>query len=291
MKLRQLSIFIVLILSCFLFTKCTKESATYSFFVAGHVYGSPSGNSVHIHPPFKENFPYIRSQAGMSFGVFTGDMVRKSIPQNFDTLVSELQELGLPYYVVPGNHDIGNRKLYEKYFGDKKNKNKTYSSFEYKGDLFIFLDGNLNQESISGEQLEFLKSTLYLNGSSAKNIFVFVHQLIWWKKDNEFKNIVTNWPPNTPGSNNYWSDVEPLFESTRKPVYLFAGDLGANHPATPFMYYKKENITYVAGGMGHKKQDNIIIVNVNETGKVNLELVALQGDANSLGSLEDYVLP
>ena len=38
---------------------------------------------------------------------------------NFDTLVSELKELGLPYYVVPGNHDIGNRKLYEKYFGDK----------------------------------------------------------------------------------------------------------------------------------------------------------------------------
>ena len=291
MKKKALIIPGFLILSCFLFIRCTKDISSYSFFVAGHVYGSPSGESVHIHPPFKEAIPYIHSQKGMSFGVFTGDMVRKSTQQNFDTLVSELQELDLPYYVVPGNHDIGNRKLYEKYFGDKKNNNRTYSSFLHKGDLFILLDGNMKQESITGKQLEFLQSTVDLNSNSVKNIFVFVHQLIWWNKENEFKNIVTNWPPNTPDSNNYWSVVEPLLVSTHKPVFLFAGDLGANHPATPFIYAKKNNITYVASGMGHKKQDNFVIVSVNHTGKVNLELVSLQGDRNSLGNLEDYELP
>ena len=284
--------FFVFVVLLFIFSlRWINDKNSYSFFVAGHLYGSTSGNSVHIHPPFKAVFPFIRSQPGMAFGVFTGDLVRKSEPENFDTLVSELSKLRLPYYIAPGNHDVGNRALYESYFGKKERENKTYSSFTHENDLFILLDANLNNWSITGEQLFFLEENLAQFADKSRNIFVFVHQLIWWSNNNEFKNITMNWPPYTPDSTNYWTTIEPLLASAKKPVYLFAGDLGANHIATPFMYFKKGNISYIAGGMGQKIDDNFVIVEVDEDGSVNLELVALQGDKDRFGDLEGYQLP
>jgi hypothetical protein len=267
------------------------EKTSYSFFVAGHVYGKTAGNSVHIHPPFKQVFPFIQSQPGMAFGVFTGDLVRKSTLESFDTLVSELAELNLPYFIAPGNHDVGNRDLFDSLFGDKQNNNKSYSAFVHKDDLFILLDGNLDKESITGDQLDFLKYYLEQFANKSRNVFVFVHQLIWWNKDNEFKNITTNWPPNSPDTNNYWAVVEPLLTSIKKPVYVFAGDLGANHIAAPFMYFTKNNITYIGSGMGQMLDDNFVIMQVDEDGVVNLELIALQGEKNRLDKLEDYKLP
>ena len=57
------------------------------------------------------------------------------------------------------------------------------------------------------------------------------------------------------------------------------------------MYFKKGNISYIAGGMGQKIDDNFVIVEVDEDGSVNLELVALQGDKDRFGDLEGYQLP
>jgi hypothetical protein len=289
-RIVTITFFVVVVISFIFFLKRMNDKTAYSFFVAGHIYGSPMGNSLHIHSPFEEAFPYIRSQRGMTFGIFTGDLVRKSKKENFDTLVSELSELSMQYYIAPGNHDVGDRNLYESYFFDKK-QGRTYFVFTHENDLFILLDGNLNKWSISGEQLDFLYKTLDKFASKSRNVFVFVHQLIWWSDKNEFRNVKLNWPPYTPDSTNYWTEVEPLLASTGKPVYIFAGDLGANHIATPFMYFKKGNIAYIASGMGHGIDDNFVIVQVDENGTVNLELIALQGEKNRLGKLEDYTLP
>lgn len=176
-------------------------------------------------------------------------------------------------------------------FGDKQRENKTYAAFTKENDLFILLDGNLDEWSITGEQLEFVRNTIEYFGAKSRNIFVFVHQLIWWNKHNEFKNVVTNWPPNNPDTNNYWTVVEPMLVSLNKPVYLFAGDLGGNQIASAFMYHKQGNLTYVGSGMGHGKDDNFVIVHVDKTGVVDLEMVALQGEKNRFGKPQDHLLP
>lgn len=286
-----IAFFVIVIGLLIVFYWWVNVSNAYSFFVAGHVYGDANLKSMHIHPPFKERFPYIQKTPGMAFGVLTGDVVKKAAPAYFDKFIAEMEELELPYYIAPGNHDVANRELFEHLFGDRQRGNRSFGGFIHENDLFLLLDGNLDDWSIAGEQLEFTRELLDRFGPKSRNIFVFVHQLIWWSPHNKFRNVVTNWPPLTPDTTNYWSQVEPMLSAVGKPVYLFAGDLGGNQIATAFMYCKEGNISYVAGGMGHGKEDNFVIVHVNSEGEVTLELVALQGNPHSLGKLEDDILP
>jgi hypothetical protein len=286
-----IGLFVLVAVLSVLFYKWVNTSAPYAFFVAGHVYGDANKKSQHIHPPFREAYDYIRAAAGMSFGVFTGDIVKKAQPPYFETFLEQAAALDVPYYIAPGNHDVANRELFESLFGDKQHDNRTYGAFTKAKDLFLLLDGNSDNYNIAGDQLAFLRETLDFFGPKSRNIFIFVHQLIWWDEENIFKNITTNWPPLTPDTNNYWSTVEPMLDSLQKPVYLFAGDLGGNQIADPFMYHRDGQITYIASGMGHGKDDNFIIVHVDNKGEVEIELVALQGEKDRLGDLEEYELP
>lgn len=223
----------------------------------------------------------------MSFGILTGDMVFMDSDKHWDSLHTDLKLLGIPIYKAPGNHElIRKRKEYESRFG------KTYSSFIQNGDLFIFLDPLLDKWSITEKQLEFLKSTLSKNKALDGNIFVFFHQLLWWSPDNKFKNIEPNWIGYRGDSCNFESVVLPLFENTNLPVYMFAGDIGAYPDKNSFFYHKEKNITLVASGMGGNKKDNFLIIKVNGTKKVEIEMVTLNGeDVNALGKIEDYQLP
>ena len=57
-----------------------------------------------------------------------------------------------------------------------------------------------------------------------------------------------------------------------------------------FPYIQKpENMAF--GILRGDVDDNFLIVQVDEDGMVNLELIALQGKKNRLGKLEDYTLP
>lgn len=285
-----LSLLLILFISCES-TIEKKSYEPYSFFVAGHTYGKPLATNLGLHPPFKAIFPLIKAHPGIKFGVLTGDLVRYSTAESWDSVKSDLSELELPVYVAPGNHDISEMHLFEQYFGDASNNLRTYRHFRFNNDLFIILDGNLDKWNIKGEQFIFFKKTLDQHSKQADHIFIFVHQLIWWDDKNEFSNVHLNWPPITPDSTNYRTEIAPLLNTLEKPVFIFAGDLGANESATPYMYYKKNNIRYIAGGMGNMVNDNFIFVNIDEMGNVALDLVALQGGAHRLGNLKDFKLP
>lgn len=285
-----LSALLILFISC-VRTFEEKRNEPYSFFVAGHTYGKPLATNLGLHPPFKAVFPLIKAHPGIKFGVLTGDLVRYATLESWDSVKLDLNELEIPIYVAPGNHDITELNYFETFFGDTSNNQCTYRQFKMNNDLFFILDGNLDKWNIKGEQLKFLKEKLDFQSKQVNNIFVFIHQLIWWDDKNEFRNVRLNWPPITPDSTNYWSDIEPLLRMTQKPVYIFAGDLGANENATPFIYHEINKITYVAGGMGNMVNDNIVFVNVDEMGKVSLDLIALQGDHHRLGKLTDTKLP
>jgi hypothetical protein len=263
----------------------------YSFFVAGHTYGKPGTHDIGFYPLFRNEFDAIRSYPDMTFGVLTGDIVQHSDEESWDTIDRELELLDLPVYFAPGNHDTYNYELYKQRYGDPEHNYRTYGTFSQDKDVFILLDANLDNWNISGDQLMFLQEVLDENRGKVNHVFVFIHQLIWWDDDNEFKNIVINWPPYTPDTTNYWGTVEPLFQNYPAPVIFFAGDLGATEPATPYMYYQSNNITYIAGGMGTGINDNYLFVTVNSKGTVEYDLIALQGDRHRFGKLEDYILP
>ena len=235
-----------------------------------------------MYKPFKLHFNFIKSKC--NFGVLTGDIVQTSNHSSWDAVDIDLKLLNLPVFFCAGNHDTYNRKLYEERNG------KTFYDTVIYNDLFIVLDANINNWNISGKQLDFLSNSI-TSHKHVNNVFVFVHQLIWWNKGNRFKNIQLNWPPYTPDSTNFWSDIEPFFHNIKKPVCIFAGDLGASNKATPFMYFNYDNISLIAGRMGGGINDNFLIVNVLEDKTISFDLIALQGDINKLGKLKEYKLP
>ncbi len=268
-----------------IFFSCKQEPQnTFSFFVAGHTYGAPMASNPGLHPPFIEMFDFINDKPDIEFGIFTGDIVRESNTESWDSVEMQLQKLDKEVYFCPGNHDIKYRDIYESRFGD------TYYSFTHKNNLFIILDGSLNRWNIQGPQLDFLSANLEQAGDSISNIFVFVHQLIWWNKANIFSQVNLNWPPYTPDTTNYWFEVEPMLQNQTCPVYIFAGDIGANLQSDPIVFYPDRNVTYVASGMGNIEKDNFLIVRITENNEVEIILTALGPDHSRLGEIEDYQL-
>lgn len=278
------NLFLLLVL-VFILHSCNRNNEEqYSFFVAGHTYGAPMANNQGLHPPFASEFDKLNRNPHLKFGVLTGDIVRMSDTASWDAVDRQLEKLHVPVYFCPGNHDTYNRKLYESRYG------KTYYSFNAGNDLFIVLDGNLDRWNITGDQLDFLTTALQEAKSGVNNVFVFIHQLIWWDENNIFSSVKLNWPPYTPDTTNYWPVIEPMLQDLKAPVYIFAGDLGASTKASPVMYYPDRNITYIGSGMGSIVADNYIIVTSGPGRQVSFELVTPGNDQHKLGNLEDHLL-
>lgn len=266
------------------------EQKDFSFFIAGHTYGDPlkKGGNNGLYKPFTNKIPLINSQNNMEFGVLLGDVVWK--PNKWQQAKADISKFNMPIYVARGNHD-GPLDKFEADFG------KSYKSFVLNDNLFVILDPNIDKWNISNEQLVFLKNRLRIEGKNVKNIFIFCHQVIWWSKD---KSPIPrpNSLQNKAETPNYWSVIEPILRESEKPVYLFAGDVGAfskerkkkNH-IIEYSYQNTDNITYISSGMGGGVRDNFVIVDVSKEGIVSFRLIHLNGnDINSLGKLEDYTI-
>jgi len=68
-------LFIIIMVLNIILTHGQSDSSSYSFFVAGHVYGAPGVNNVGFHPPFKHKLAYIQGRPEISLGVLLGDIV------------------------------------------------------------------------------------------------------------------------------------------------------------------------------------------------------------------------
>ena len=268
---------------------CQKETITpnnsYSFFVAGHTYGQPGADNAGLHPPFEQKFAFLNNRK-VSLGFLTGDIVIKSTEQNWDEVDSVLPYLDAVVHLVVGNHDLKeNPDLFKIRYG------RTYSSFIKHNDMFIILDPNIDNWNISGEQLDFLRETLNEN-LEVRNIFVFFHQLLWWDRNNKYKYVRMNSTEGRADTINFWNELVPLFRELNIPVVMFAGDMGAAAWSDNYMYDVSDNLTFIGSGMGDYEGDNIIIINIDEQGLINYDLIAINGaDIHTLGELEDYVLP
>lgn len=123
------------------------------------------------------------------FVMSVGDLIegystdpQKVNPQwdEFDSYVKKLQ---MPFFYVPGNHDVTNRKQVELWAG---RYGKAYYSFQYKGVLFLCLNtedgegGNI----VGPEQIAFVKKTME-ETKGVKWTLVFLHKPIWTAKDQE----------------------------------------------------------------------------------------------------------
>lgn len=257
----------------------------YSFFIAGHTYGKPGVDNLGLHPPFEAQFDSINAEEHIAFGVLTGDIVINSTPLDWDHVDAAVDQLNMPIYFAPGNHDIGDNDVFETRYGD------TYFSFKHQGDLFIILDPNIDGWNISGDQLDFLKSTLEDNQEEENTIHIFTHQLLWWTEDNIYKNVRPNSITSRADEINFWSEIEPLLNDLANEVFLYAGDVGAHADGCEFMYHHYDNLTFIASGMGGGERDNYIVIDVFDDKSVAFRLLAINGnDPHVFGALTEYQL-
>tara|TARA_B100000524_G_C23652555_1_gene370659 strand:- start:2451 stop:3320 length:870 start_codon:yes stop_codon:yes gene_type:complete len=279
---------VVFILLVFTASCSSPKKVNYSFFAAGHTYGNPmdKAHPKGLYKPFKDKIAFINEDKNIRMGFLLGDVVWT--PSNWDAALEDISLLSDSIYFSRGNHD-GPLELFEKRFG------KSYHSFNECNDLFIVLDSNLDNWNISGEQLIFLKNTIRNKGKKARNIFIFIHHIIWWTTNKYSKPF----PNSTHGRDkdvNYWSKIEPLLKKSGKPIYFFGGDLGAfsseqrgKYYPVEYSYFNKDNITYIGTGMGGGIRDNFVVVDVLNSGQVNFRLIHLNGtNMSGLGKLEEY---
>ena len=241
------------------------DNQGYSFYIAGHTYGKPAVESKGLYGPFTDKFHLINEYKSIKFGFLLGDLVKKASNEAWELVKKDLDFLDprIENIIVPGNHDVGKgahnalREIFLQQFG------KTFFSFKHEKDLFIMLDGNINEWNISGEQLQFLKQSLPNKKDSTSNIFIFSHQLIWQSSSKpEFKKIKPNSLEGRSNNLNFWDEVFPLFSDLTNNVYFFSGDIGAFPNGNELFFAKYLNVTFVATGMGGGMRDNFLIVSV-----------------------------
>jgi hypothetical protein len=250
---------------------CGSKDKGYSFFIAGHVYGTPNVKYNGIYNSFKTNSE-LNNCEFMPLGIFLGDVVQEASNYEFNIFKNDMESIGnkTEIYISPGNHDVGKtpysakRDIYLQNFGE------TFKYFEYQNDLFIVLDANLNRGNIISDQLEMLKS-LQLNDNNYNNIFIFSHQVIWI---DPLK--TTGLIPNKKFSEklNFWNQVFPVISDIGEKVFVFAGDVGAFDNKSEFFYDNILGVDFFATGMGGGVRDNYLLIHVRND-KVEIELIKL----------------
>lgn len=258
------------------------EDESYSFFVAGHTYGNPVNYQEGLYPAFVNQIPELNTQYDFEFGVFAGDFVPSPTQNYIDAALTDIAKFDHPIHIAAGNHDRGD--LYLEYFKEY------YYTFKKDRTQFIFLSPT--DWNIEGDQLIFFKEVLNGLSTDVDYVFIIVHELIWWSPENKFGKIKINWIGNYPGSSNYEEEVKPLLTGLNQSIYFIAGDLGAGHTVSPYMYHKEDNITYIATGMGGGKEDNFLIIDFLDNKNFTFSLKGFNDQGiYDLAVLEDFKLP
>ncbi len=140
-----------------------------------------------------------------AFVVNLGDLIYgygiRNTPRQWDKYQEVIKAFQVPYYQIPGNHDMFSdeaRKIYGQRFG------ASYSSFDDGGCHFVLLD---NTEEgrwgyMGATQVEWLKADL--KQTSARSVFVFLHFPVW-----EPERVA-------PAYYEFWQTMlQPLFKASR----------------------------------------------------------------------------
>lgn len=134
---------------------------------------------------------------------YTTDTIE--INRQWDEFTGFVDRLEMPFFYVPGNHDVTNpvmERIWKKRFGP------THYSFVYKDVLFMAVNSEdqtrgAGRGSISPPQLEWIGKTLEAH-RDVKWTFLFMHQPLWAQEADPVK----------------WFDVEKLLEKRNHTVFV-----------------------------------------------------------------------
>jgi len=144
------------------------------------------------------------------FVMSVGDLIegyttdRAEIDRQWTEFNGFIDELTVPFFYVPGNHDYTNEVLAEEW---KERFGRDYYHFTYNDVLFLCLNSEdmvrgAGRGTIDDEQYEYIEQTLAEN-SDVKWTLVFMHQPLWDQEGSE-----------------RWDDVEKLLTDRKHTVFV-----------------------------------------------------------------------
>ena len=131
------------------------------------------------------------------FVMSVGDLIqgytddREAIDGNWDEFAGFVESLEMPFFYVPGNHDISNQVIadvWQERFG------RAHYSFVYRGVLFVCLNTEFPESTrLSGPQLDWLEDIL-AEHADVRWTLVFMHKPLWGYVDSETNELQdTGW--------------------------------------------------------------------------------------------------
>jgi serine/threonine-protein phosphatase CPPED1 len=146
----------------------------------------------------KESKLYMKAVDGINrlkpdFVIITGDLVHDPNNENqINEFKSQTRKIdpGIPVYILPGNHDIGQVPDEESLKKYEYNYGKDKFAFDHKGTLFIGINTSLikaDLEKHESKQYKWLKQQLK-KGKKSNHILVFGHYPFFIKSFDEPEN-------------------------------------------------------------------------------------------------------
>ncbi len=208
---------------------------------------------------------------------YTEDTARLNWEWNqFNGFIDSLQ---VPFFYVPGNHDITNKVMEDKW---KELFGRTYYHFTYKDVLFLCLNSEDNYRgagrgSIDDEQYNYIKEILSQN-TDVKWTLLFMHQPLWNQSDTK-----------------RWKDVENLLSDRKHTVFV-----GHNHRYRKYERNKGKYFILATTGGGSSLRgpnfgefDHVVWITMTENGPIiaNLLLEGIWDENVMTQDLADFVFP
>jgi hypothetical protein len=202
------------------------------------------------------------------FVMSVGDLIEgytmdtTELRRQWDEFESFVNQLQMPFFYLPGNHDITNEimeRVWEQRFG------ATYYHFVYKDVLFLCLNSEdrrrgAGRGTISDEQYEYITEVLESN-EDVRWTLLFMHQPLWHQQNTE-----------------RWQEVERLLQDRKHTVYA-----GHEHRYVKETRNKGKYITLATTGGGSKLRgptlgefDHVMWVTMTDEGPIMANLM-LQG--------------
>jgi hypothetical protein len=215
------------------------------------------------------------------FVMSVGDMIEgyskdpKEIDAMWDEFQSFVAKLKMPFFYVPGNHDLSNEvehREWAKRFGRK------YYHFVYRDVLFLCLNSEDPVTRISPEQIEYVRKALDEN-KNVRWTLVFLHQPLWL---NEARAAVAATKPSAaasakPEKEIGWDEIEKLLAAGDRKYTVFAGHI---HDYTKTVRHDRRYITLASTGAGSRLRgvpfgefDHVAWVTMTDDGPVLANLM------------------
>ncbi len=266
-----------------------ENGTDYSFYLVGHLYGAPE-NQFSSFPAssFLANISLFNN-TDIEFVFSLGDNYRRADSTHISHFEnSVLEKIQRPFFNSVGNHDVSNRVLYEKIFG------QTYYSFQYANELYLCLDSEIREEGLFEDQKEFLADIIEsaIQDNNIKNVFIFLHKLLWTMNKPAYKIVYDhiNSQEGYPDAYRFFIEIEPLLLdlAQSKSVYWISGDIGCSW-SLPLFFEKDSlfNINYVATGIGDTDRDAVIRVDVENSGDL-ITFIPVSLTGKKLQNIENY---